>query len=106
MTDRLHDETVAARREDVAAAPFEFGHRVALAAMAQHAIAQREDRLRRIDRQVAHERLFGQAADERAGFHHSSHRRPKSAAHRHAAQFLRKRCRLPQGRSSRQEGTA
>src|SRR3546814_13467479 len=68
MADRLDHQAIAARREDIAPAPFEFGHRVALAAAAEDAIAERQDGLRGFDRQIAHQRLFGYSADQLAAF--------------------------------------
>ena len=42
VADRLDHQPVAPRREDIAPAAFEFGHRVALALAAEDAVAERE----------------------------------------------------------------
>src|SRR3546814_3912944 len=69
MADRLDHQPIAPRREDIAPAAFEFGHRVALAAAAEDAVSEREHGLRGFDRQIAHQRLFGELADQLAALH-------------------------------------
>jgi hypothetical protein len=62
--------------EDVAPAAFQLGHRVALAAAAEDAIAQCEDRLGGFDGQIAHQWLLGQLADQLAALHDCLFSRP------------------------------
>src|SRR3546814_4336717 len=72
MAGRLDHQPIAPRREDIAPAAFEFGHRVALAAAAEDAVSEREYGLRGFDRQIAHQRLFGELADHLAALHERS----------------------------------
>src|SRR3546814_9254636 len=76
MADRLDHQPIAPRREDIAPAAFEFGHRVALAAAAEDAVSEREHGLRGFDRQIAHQRLFGELADQLAALHEVRFSRP------------------------------